>query len=99
MVTNLFRMEIATRDALLVWEGLGGSYGDEKLSLYRRNPSGGPPEERVETFVEPKSWEREWEHFYSRVTGHSTDLRSSIEESLNHFSILERFHQEGVWTG
>ena len=41
---NLFSFEIYGRDAKLLIEGLGGSYGTERLTLYRRRPEMGPPE-------------------------------------------------------
>jgi predicted dehydrogenase len=41
---NLFSLEIYGRDAKLAIEGLGGSYGPEKLIFYKMLPEMGPPE-------------------------------------------------------
>src|SRR5947209_5291111 len=41
---NLFSFEIYARDAKLHLEGLGGSYGVERLSFYRMRPEMGPPD-------------------------------------------------------
>ena len=41
---NLFSMEIYGRDGKLAIDGLGGSYGVEKLTFYRMLPEMGPPE-------------------------------------------------------
>jgi len=41
---NLFSLELYGRDAKLAIEGLGGSYGIERLTLYRMLPEMGPPE-------------------------------------------------------
>src|SRR5204862_5371210 len=41
---NLFSFEIYGRDGKLHVEGLGGSYGVEKLTHYRMLPEMGPPE-------------------------------------------------------
>ena len=41
---NLFSLEIYGRDGKLSIEGLGGSYGTEKLAYYRMLPEMGPPE-------------------------------------------------------
>lgn len=41
---NLFSLEIYGRDAKLAIDGLGGSYGPEKLTYYKMLPEMGPPE-------------------------------------------------------
>lgn len=41
---NLFSMEIYGRDGKLSIDGLGGSYGVEKLTYYKMLPQMGPPE-------------------------------------------------------
>src|SRR5262249_1141873 len=41
---NLFSLEIYGRDAKLHIEGLGGSYGTERLTYYKMLPQMGPPE-------------------------------------------------------
>jgi predicted dehydrogenase len=44
---NTFSMEIYGKDGKLHIEGLGGSYGTEKLTWYRMLPAMGPPETTV----------------------------------------------------
>ena len=41
---NLFSLELYGRDAKLAIDGLGGSYGAEKLTYYKMLPAMGPPE-------------------------------------------------------
>ena len=41
---NLFSLEIYGRRAKLHIEGLGGSYGPERLAFYQMLPEMGPPE-------------------------------------------------------
>ena len=41
---NLFSLEVYGRDGKLAIDGLGGSYGTEKLAYYRMLPEMGPPE-------------------------------------------------------
>lgn len=61
---NLFSLEIYGRDAKLHIEGLGGSYGVEKLTLYRMLPQMGPPDTTVWEFPEPdSSWAAEFADF------------------------------------
>jgi predicted dehydrogenase len=65
---NLFSLEVfGTRGALIV-EGLGRSYGTERLNVVRRRLEGGVPE--IEEFAfdgEDSSWQREWEDFLDAV--------------------------------
>lgn len=65
---NLFSFEIYGRDAKLHVEGLGGSYGLEKLSYYRMLPEMGPPETTI--FEYPRgdeSWAIEVQRFLDDV--------------------------------
>ena len=67
---NMFSLEVFGRDGYAVAEGLGGSYGEERLVLGRRPPEGGAPEEQLRRFPGPdRSWSREWEAFVDAVEG------------------------------
>ena len=62
---NLFSLEIYGRDGKLQVEGLGGSYGLERLTHYQMKPGMGPPE--IKNFFEfpgeDVSWRAEIEVF------------------------------------
>jgi predicted dehydrogenase len=65
---NLFSLEIYGRDAKLHWEGLGGSYGVERLTHYKMLPQMGPPETTV--FEYPRgdeSWRMEMDAFFEDI--------------------------------
>jgi len=65
---NLFSFEIFGRDGYLIVEGLGGSYGLERLIWGKRLPQSGPPEERRFEFPGPDvSWEEEWREFVTAI--------------------------------
>ena len=65
---NLFSFEVFGDVGHLLVEGLGGSYGTEKLTIGRRNLKGGAPAEEVETFDGPdRSWELEWIEFTAAI--------------------------------
>jgi predicted dehydrogenase len=49
---NTFSFEIFGRDGKLVVDGLGGSYGQERLTYYRMLPQMGPPETTTFDFPE-----------------------------------------------
>jgi hypothetical protein len=49
-------------------DGLGGSYGNERLTIHRMRPELGPPETSVREFPgEDVSWGRELEDFVARI--------------------------------
>ena len=54
---NLFSFEIYGRHTKLHIEGLGGSYGVEKLYHYQMKPEMGPPDTKLYEFPGPdESW-------------------------------------------
>ncbi len=61
---NLFSLELYGRDAKLALDGLGGSYGVEKITLYKMLPEMGPPDTTTWEFprgdeswaVETRAW-------------------------------------------
>jgi predicted dehydrogenase len=60
---NLFSLELYGRDAKLQVDGLGGSYGVERLTFYKMRPEMGPPE--ITTWEYPGedgSWAAEFRH-------------------------------------
>jgi predicted dehydrogenase len=60
---NLFSFEIFCRDGKLQIDGLGGSYGVERLSLYRMLPQMGPPDTTIWEYPGADlSWRAEYLH-------------------------------------
>lgn len=65
---NLFSLEIYGRDAKLHWEGLGGSYGVERLTYYKMLPQMGPPETTIWEFPRgDESWKLEMNEFFEDI--------------------------------
>jgi predicted dehydrogenase len=57
---NLFSLEIYGRDGKIAVDGLGGSYGTERLTHYRMLPQMGPPETTVREYPgDDLSWSLE----------------------------------------
>ncbi|MDR2340598.1 MAG: Gfo/Idh/MocA family oxidoreductase [Deltaproteobacteria bacterium] len=57
---NMFSFEISGRDGKIAIDGLGGSYGTERLAFYRMLPAMGPPETTIWEYPFPdSSWELE----------------------------------------
>lgn len=67
---NLFRFEIFGSLGSLHIEGLGGSYGEESLTWFRRRPQGGVPDRQDFAYPGPDlSWQREWDDFLQACQG------------------------------
>ena len=65
---NTFSFEIFGRDAKLAIDGLGGSYGVERLSYYKMKPSMGPPVSTIWEYPgEDNSWRLELEAFAQAI--------------------------------
>lgn len=65
---NMFSLELYGKTGKLHWEGLGGSYGQERLTYYKMSPHMGPPETVVHEFPgQDESWEREFQDFLESI--------------------------------
>ena len=70
---NLFSLEIYGREAKLHLEGLGGSYGVERLSFYKMLPEMGPPETTIWEYPRgDNSWALEFDEFLEDIHLHRT---------------------------
>lgn len=65
---NRFTFEVYGRDGYVKINGLGGSYGVHTLTVGRRLPQSGPPEEECIVFDGPDpSWEDDWSDFLDAI--------------------------------
>jgi len=65
---NLFSFEIFGHDGKLQIDGLGGSYGVERLTYYRMLPEMGPPETTIWEYpFEDRSWRLEFDAFVRAI--------------------------------
>lgn len=65
---NTFSLEIYCRTAKLEVTGLAGSYGPQRLAIYRMPPELGPPDVEEIGYAEgDTSWASEWAHFAASV--------------------------------
>jgi len=77
---NIFSFEIFGTDGYLKIEGLGGSYGQERLELGIRKKEGGIPITEVFEFPnEDVSWNKEWEEFENAVEEKREALGSGFD--------------------
>jgi predicted dehydrogenase len=91
---NLFSFEIYARDGKLQIDGLGGSYGPERLTWYRMLPQMGPPETQTWEYPEEDvSFERELVHFVRCIEGAATPL-GGLDDALASLRIIDRLYDE-----
>jgi len=77
---NLFSLEIFGSLGALCIEGLGGSYGPERLIHHRRKVEGGVPDSSEESFSGPDlSWELEWQDFVRAIAQGGTWLGTAAD--------------------
>lgn len=91
---NMFSFEIYGESAKLEINGLGGSYGVERLSYYKMLPEMGPPETTIFEYpMADDSWEREWSEFRTDIAlGRSP--RPGIEDAQAALRIVESVYRE-----
>jgi len=77
---NLFSFEIYGRNMKLHIEGLGGSYGVEKLFHYQMKPEMGPPDTKLYEFPGPdESWRIEMTEFEADIHGKRAPTAGLVE--------------------
>jgi predicted dehydrogenase len=89
---NLFSLEIYGRDGKLHWEGLGGSYGLERLTHYRMLPEMGPPETTVWEFPRgDESWKIEMREFFEDIRLRRTPV-PGLKEARAALAVVEKIY-------
>jgi predicted dehydrogenase len=91
---NLFSLEIYGRNAKLHWEGLGGSYGLERLAFYKMLPEMGPPETTLFEFPRgDQSWKLEMEAFAEDIRLGRTPV-PGLKEAKAALQVVERIYRQ-----
>jgi len=89
---NLFSFEIYGREGKLHAEGLGGSYGVEKLSFYKMLPRMGPPETTVWEYPFPdNSWQLEFEELI-RAIGEERRPEGNLKDAKAALEIIDKVY-------
>lgn len=90
---NLFSLEIYGRHAKLAIDGLGGSYGMERLAYYKMLPEMGPPETTI--FEYPRgddSWKVEIETFIADIR-ERRDPQPGLPEGIRTLEVVEKIYR------
>lgn len=90
---NLFSFEIFGRDGKLQIDGLGGSYGVERLTYYKMLPEMGPPETSIWEYpFEDRSWGREFEAFV-RAIEDGTPPPASLQDAKAALDVVDQVYR------
>jgi predicted dehydrogenase len=86
---NLFCLEIYGQTGKLQIDGLGGSYGVERLAYYRMLPRMGPPETTIWEYPqEDASWSAEFRDFAEAVAGSGAGHGATLEDAIAALEIV-----------
>ncbi len=92
---NTFSFEIYGRGGKLQVDGLGGSYGAERLTWYRMLPEMGPPETNVWEYpMEDDSWEVEMAEFLKDIRL-SRASEPGLHDAFATLKVVEQIYQGG----
>ncbi|MBC8074680.1 MAG: Gfo/Idh/MocA family oxidoreductase, partial [Chloroflexales bacterium] len=91
---NLFCFEIFGRDGKLQIDGLGGSYGVERLSFYRMLPQMGPPETTIWEYPgEDTSWRDEYRHLLACIAEGRTPS-GTLDDALAALRVIGQLYDQ-----
>ena len=91
---NLFSLEIYGRDAKIAIDGLGGSYGPERLTFYKMLPQMGPPETTVTEYpANDDSWRLEIEAFQADIRL-GREPAPGLREGIRTLEIVEQIYRQ-----
>jgi predicted dehydrogenase len=94
---NLFSLEIYGRTAKLHVEGLGGSYGVERLALHSMLPEMGPPETTIWEYPRgDRSWELEFAEFLEDIRLGRTPSAGLADARAALLVVEETYRQSGL---
>jgi predicted dehydrogenase len=91
---NLFSLEIYGRSGKLQIDGLGGSYGVERVSFYKMLPEMGPPETQIWEFPgADRSWEVEFDEFLDDIRL-NRDPAANLHDAFAALTVVETIYRE-----
>jgi predicted dehydrogenase len=86
---NTFSFEITGRDGTLTIDGLGGSYGNERLTFHKMLPQMGPPETTIWEYpLSDTSWAKEFASFKAALAGKQETI-ADIDDACAVLGIIE----------
>jgi predicted dehydrogenase len=93
---NLFSFEVFCRDGAAIVDGLGGSYGPERLVVHRRRAEGGAPVTAESSAAgADASWAVEWQVFLTLV---QSDVYSNgnVGDGLRAMRLISQIYRDAL---
>ncbi len=89
---NMFCLEIYGKTGKLQIDGLGGSYGVERLAYYKMSPEMGPPDETIWEYPSvDNSWKQELDYFISSINN-NTQLQGNLADAKAALDIVRKIY-------
>jgi predicted dehydrogenase len=89
---NIFSLEIYGRNGKAAIDGLGGSYGTERITFYKMLPEMGPPETTIFEYPFPDvSWEYELKEFEDAIAEGRRPV-GDVREALRTLSVIDTLY-------
>jgi len=94
---NMFSFEIYGKDAKVSIEGLGGSYGQERLTYYKMLPQMGPPDTTVFDYPQgDESWKLEMMEFIDDIKL-NREPSPSLTEGIKTLEVVETIYKKSAY--
>jgi predicted dehydrogenase len=91
---NLFSLELYGKNGKLQIDGLGGSYGVERLTHYRMLPEMGPPETTSWEYpMGDRSWALEFEEFVEDIA-RRREPSAGLQDAYKALQVVEKIYQD-----
>ena len=94
---NTFSWELYGRDGKLQVEGLGGSYGVERLTWYKNLPDMGPPETTIWEYpMADNSWETEMAEFMDDIRK-GREPAPGLHDAIAALAVVAKIYAESAY--
>ena len=91
---NTFSFEIYGKKGKIEVNGLGGSYGIERLIHYKVRPEMGPPDTCIWEYPqEDRSWEAEMKEFLIDIQKNRNPL-ASLEDAKRNWEVINKIYDQ-----
>jgi predicted dehydrogenase len=93
---NTFSWELYGRDGKLQVDGLGGSYGVERLTWYKNLPDMGPPETTIWEYpMADNSWEMEMAEFIEDIRS-GRDPAAGLQDAIAALAVVAKIYAKST---
>jgi predicted dehydrogenase len=92
---NIFSLEIFGRDGYIIVEGLGGAYGNEKVTLGKRDLTAPFQMETTEFLGNDRSWYEEWKEFAAAIAEDREPVGNG-RDGLEALKLVQAIYQASV---